>query len=75
MHGEQIGVCAEDQVCLAVESDFEKLVVFGIAAFTDWVHDRHEFCHASQQAQKLLTVRNADVAVELVTGENVRLGK
>jgi hypothetical protein len=38
MQGQQIGIAGEDRVSLAVQSGFEKLVVFGITALADLVH-------------------------------------
>jgi hypothetical protein len=41
MQGQQIGIAGEDRVSLAVQSGFEKLVVFGITALADLVHHWH----------------------------------
>src|SRR3979411_502575 len=72
MQGQQIGIAGEDQVSLAVQSDFEKLVVFGIAAFPDRIHNWDELGYASKQPQELLAIGETDVAVELGTREHVR---
>jgi len=58
-------------VSLAVQSDFEKLVVFGIAAFADWVHGWHVFGYASKQPQELQAIGDSDVVVELAAAQNV----
>jgi hypothetical protein len=71
MQSQQIGLSRKNQVCPAIQSYFEKLVIFGIAAFADRIHTRHQLGYAPKQPQELLTVGKTDIAVELGAGQNV----
>jgi len=42
VQSQQIGVSRKNKAGLAVQSYFEKLVILGIAAFADRIHNRHE---------------------------------
>lgn len=71
MESQQIGLAGEDQLCLAVQRDFEKLVVLGVAASMDGIDDRYKLGQASQQTQELLAVFETDVAVEFRARQDI----
>jgi hypothetical protein len=65
MESQQIGVSSDDQMRPSIQGELEKFVVFGIAAFADWIDNWHELSYAPKQSQELLTVCKTDIAVEL----------
>jgi hypothetical protein len=68
---QQISIAGQDQIGLAIQSDFEKLVVFGISAVPHWIDNRHKFGQAPKQPQELLPISEVDVAVEFRACQDV----
>jgi hypothetical protein len=65
IHGQQVAISCDDHVCPPVQRYFQELIVSGISAFADNLHDRNEFSHRDQLIEKIVALFSAAVAVKL----------
>ena len=61
----QIHVTRNDDVGPAIQRDFQELVIFGVAAFADWVNDGNNFCGMCDEPDELQALFKGDVTIDL----------